>query len=184
MKSARRLFLCILPVFASGCGEFSHDVGHDRPYRSGGYVPGHILHLKTDAIVIAPTDSPYRTFVPSEGVWTMTDPPSRETASQHFLQRAEMPYPPLFKVIRRVPAHSRLRVDSLRRRTQFLAGFTTLDAIEIHVTILDGRGEESGVIIEGDSDLSTNSIRLFGRTTNLPLPNPKYLEDITPGQTR
>jgi hypothetical protein len=34
----------------------------------------------------------------------MTDPPSRETASQHFLQRAEMPLPPLFKVIRRVPA--------------------------------------------------------------------------------
>ena len=63
---------------------------------------------------------------------------------------------------------------------EFLAGFTTLDAIEVRVTILNGRRDDSTVIIEGDSNLSTNRIGLFGLTTNIPMPNPKYVEDTTP----
>ena len=181
VNEVQKLLLFFLPLFVTGCGSITYDVSHSRRYQSGGYIPGHVYRLKTDAIVIAPTDAPYRTFLQREQIWVMTEAPPADTRHQRFLQRAAMPHPPVFKVVRRVPAGSRLRIDSLRHH---LANFvTTENWIEVHGTILDGRRENSAVKIEGDSDLSLERTFPFRLQPAIPGPNPKYLEDTTRNAT-
>lgn len=176
MNQLQKLLICLLAAVLTGCGEFSYDVGQSRRYTHGGYVPGRVYRLQTDAIVIAPTDTPYRTYLQGEGTWVMADAPPADTRHQRFLQRAAMPHPPIFKIVRRVPAGSQLRIDSLRRRFVIVAGFSMGDWVEVHGSILD---RQNGTFtIEGDSDLSTERTALF--TPSILIPNPKYLKDITP----
>jgi hypothetical protein len=50
--------------------------------------------------------------------------------------------------------------------------------IDVHGTILDGPRENSAFEIEGESDLSIARSGSFGLTPDIPMPNPKYLEDV------
>jgi hypothetical protein len=177
VKNARRLLLGALPAFLAGCGSITYDVSKSRLYTSdGGYVPGHVYRLKTDAVVLALTDQPYPSFQQYERVWLMAEAPPPDPRNRRYLQRAAMPHPPIFKIVRRVPAGSRLRIDSLRHH---LANFVTYENwIDVHGTILDGPRENSAFEIEGESDLSIARSGSFGLTPDIPMPNPKYLKDV------
>jgi len=155
VNQLQKLLICSLAALLAGCGELSYDVGRSRRYQRGGYVPGHVFRLNTEAKVIATAATPHK----------------------HELQRASMPHPQIFHIVRRVPAGSQIHINSLRRRIVIVAGFSMGDFVEVHGTILDRKN--GTFTIEGDSDLSIE--RPTGFAPPIASPNPKYLTDITSG---
>lgn len=135
-----------------GCGDFSHDVSHSRVYQSGGFIPGHVYRLKTNATVVNEPMYPNHRYLERGNF----DDWLHGSSGMH----------PLWHIT----AGSLFRVDSLYHSLQI--GLTETSTIDLYGIVL---GHEDLPV-----QLHFGKTYRGEHAPLIPAVDPRYLEDINP----